>query len=89
VRKPIYGREGSNVSIFAHGIEAAPEHETEGPYDAEGYVYQAYAPLPVFDGNHAVVGSWVIASQPAGIGMREDNGPITRNTSRFVPHLFR
>jgi glutathionylspermidine synthase len=89
VRKPIYGREGSNVSIFAHGMEAAPEHETEGPYDAEGYVYQAYAPLPVFDGNHAVVGSWVIASQPAGIGMREDNGPITRNTSRFVPHLFR
>ncbi len=89
VRKPIYGREGANVSIFAHGSDAAPEHETEGPYDAEGYVYQAYAPLPVFEGNHAVVGSWVIASQPAGIGMREDNGPITRNTSRFVPHLFR
>lgn len=89
VRKPIYGREGANVSILTQGSDAAPEHATEGPYDAEGYVYQAYAPLPVFDGNHAVVGSWVVASQPAGIGMREDNGPITRNTSRFVPHLFR
>jgi glutathionylspermidine synthase len=89
VRKPIYGREGANVSILTHGSNAAPEHETEGPYDAEGYVYQTYAPLPVFDGNHAVVGSWVVASQPAGIGMREDDGPITRNTSRFVPHLFR
>jgi hypothetical protein len=23
------------------------------------------------------------------MGIREDDGPITRNTSRFVPHIFR
>ena len=23
-----------------------------------------------------------------GIGIREDATPVTRNTSRFVPHLF-
>jgi hypothetical protein len=23
------------------------------------------------------------------MGLREDDGPITRNTSRFVPHVFR
>jgi glutathionylspermidine synthase len=89
VRKPIYGREGANVSILDRGGQRAAVAETEGDYGAEGFVYQAYAPLPVFDGNHAVVGSWVVASQAAGIGMREDDGPITRNTSRFVPHLFR
>lgn len=89
VRKPIHGREGANVSLLLHGGGAPPVAQSDGPYDKEGYVYQAYAPLPVFDGNHAVIGSWVIASQAAGIGLREDDGPITRNTSRFVPHLFR
>jgi glutathionylspermidine synthase len=89
VRKPIHGREGANVSLLLQGGDAPPAEQTDGPYDQEGYVYQAYQPLPAFDGNHAVVGSWVVASQPAGIGMREDDGPITRNTSRFVPHLFR
>jgi glutathionylspermidine synthase len=77
------------VSLLLQGGSAPPAEQTDGPYDEEGYVYQAYQPLPEFDGNHAVVGSWVVASQPAGIGMREDDGPITRNTSRFVPHLFR
>jgi glutathionylspermidine synthase len=89
VRKPIHGREGANVSLLLQGGSAPPAAQSDGPYDDEGYVYQAYQPLPEFDGNHAVVGSWVVASQPAGIGMREDDGPITRNTSRFVPHLFR
>ena len=46
-------------------------------------------PLPVFDGNHAVVGSWVIEGKAAGVGMREDERRITHNNSRFVPHYFR
>ena len=40
------------------------------------------------DGNHALVGSWVIEGKPAGIGMREDERRITHNSSRFVPHYF-
>jgi glutathionylspermidine synthase len=89
VQKPIYGREGANIRVFPKGYGDAATAESEGLYGEEGFIYQAYAPLPVFDGNHAVVGSWVVASQAAGIGMREDDGPITRNTSRFVPHFFR
>jgi glutathionylspermidine synthase len=89
VEKPILGREGANVRLFLNGLGAGPSHDAAGPYGAEPRIYQAYAPLADFGGNHAVVGSWVVASQPAGIGMREDDGPITRNTSRFVPHLFR
>ena len=57
--------------------------ETGGDYGAEGFVYQAHAPLPAFDGNYPVIGSWVVASQPAGIGIREDDTAITRDTSRF------
>ena len=57
-------------------------------YGDEGFVYQAYQPLPVFDGNHALVGSWVIDGQSAGMCIREDSSPITSNSSSFVPHYF-
>jgi len=33
-----------------------------------------------------VIGSWVIDGESAGIGIREENSIITKNTSRFVPH---
>ena len=58
------------------------------PYGAEGYVYQAYAPLPDLGGGHVVLGAWVVGDQAAGLCVREDATPITRNTSRFLPHYF-
>lgn len=84
VKKPLFSREGSNVVICAAGKTL----ETSGSYGAEGWVYQEYFPLPVFDGNHAVIGSWIIGGVPAGIGIREDRGPVTTNASRFIPHFF-
>ncbi|MEA3153592.1 MAG: hypothetical protein QOK44_1181 [Betaproteobacteria bacterium] len=84
VRKPLYSREGANVEIHGpRGVYAQP-----GTYGAEGYVSQAYAPLPEFDGNYPVIGSWIVGDLPAGMGIREDITPVTRNTSRFVPHYF-
>ncbi len=85
VRKPIYSREGANIQVLADGQVVA---ETGGLYGAEGFVYQAHVPMPAFDGNYPVIGSWVVASEPAGIGIREDSTAITRDTSRFVPHFF-
>ena len=85
VRKPIFGREGANVQVIDSGQVVA---ETGGAYGAEGFVYQAHAPLPAFDGNYPVIGAWLVASQPAGIGIREDSTAITRDTSRFIPHFF-
>lgn len=84
VRKPKLAREGANVSI----VDGPFRHDSDGGYGAEGFVYQAYAPLPVFGADSVVVGAWVVDGVPAGIGLREDNSPITRNTSRFVPHYF-
>ena len=94
VEKPLLGREGANVRLFERGHAAGATSTSEGEYGGAGVIYQALAPLPVFTGangasNHAVIGAWVIASQAAGMGVREDDGPITRNSSRFVPHLFR
>ncbi|MBP0463531.1 glutathionylspermidine synthase family protein [Roseomonas sp. PWR1] len=80
IAKPIWGREGSNIS--------APGIETDGPYADQPRVWQAYAELPRFGGRYPVIGSWIIDGAPAGIGIREDATPVTRDTSRFVPHLF-
>lgn len=80
ISKPLWGREGANVS--------APGLETDGPYASQPRVWQAYAELPCFDGRYPVIGSWVIGGEPCGIGIREDATPVTRDTSRFVPHLF-
>jgi glutathionylspermidine synthase len=86
VSKPFHSREGANVSIVKDGQTL---DETSGEYGEGPRIYQAYHPLPRFEGRHAVVGSWMVNGYPCGIGIREDSGPITRNTSRFVPHLFR
>jgi glutathionylspermidine synthase len=84
VKKPLYSREGANVTISAGGeTVAAP-----GDYGDEGFIWQAYHELPRFDGHYAVIGAWVVGDAPAGIGIREDSSPITRDTSRFVPHHF-
>lgn len=83
VVKPLLSREGANIRIVS------PWHPTAasgGDYGEEGFVYQEYAPLPEFDGQRPVLGSWIIGQEPAGMGIRESSGPITDNLSRFVPH---
>ncbi|MGP7794750.1 glutathionylspermidine synthase family protein [Sphingomonas sp. CLY1604] len=85
VAKPLLSREGANVSIRRAGEIVA---ETPGDYGEEGYVYQAIYPLPeAAPGCFPVIGSWIVDGAPAGIGIRED-GLITGNTARFVPHVI-
>jgi glutathionylspermidine synthase len=84
VQKPLYSREGANVTVY-RGAEVLREG---GSYGDEGWIYQAYTPLPRFGDSYAVVGSWIVGDEPAGIGIREDLTPITRNSSHFVPHYF-
>ena len=85
VEKPIYSREGANVTIYAgNDIQ---EHN-DGEYGSEGYIYQKYIKLPNFDGNNSVIGSWVIDGESAGMGIRESDNLITNNFSRFVPHII-
>ncbi len=86
VQKPVFSREGANVKVVINGTVA---EETEGEYGEEGFVVQQYAPLPDFNGNHPVIGSWLIGGVPAGMGIRESDGLITNNISRFVPHFFK
>lgn len=85
VRKPLYSREGANVEIVVDGRAVDRDG---GPYGAEGHIRQALAPLPQFDGRHAVIGAWIIGGRACGIGLREDDSAITKNTSRFLPHAI-
>lgn len=92
VRKPLLGREGANVTIYKDGETI---QEVPGEYGEEGWVVQAFAPLPDFvettdDGtvqhHHPVLGVWMIDGEPAGMGIRESDGYVTDNMSNFVPH---
>ncbi|WP_329172808.1 glutathionylspermidine synthase family protein [Streptomyces sp. NBC_01477] len=55
---------------------------------AEGTCYQQLAPLPVFDGNHVVLGAWVVGDEAAGLGIRESAGLVTDAYARFLPHII-
>jgi glutathionylspermidine synthase len=82
VRKPRLGREGSNIQIVAPGYET----QTGGFYGAEGFVYQAFDPLPDFGGYRPALGAWVIGDSAAGLGIRETAGLVTDDGAAFVPH---
>lgn len=62
VVKPIFSREGANVSIIENGktIESV-----EGPYGEEGMIVQQFYPLPKFGDSYTLIGSWLINDQPA------------------------
>ncbi|KQT34982.1 hypothetical protein ASG29_02250 [Sphingomonas sp. Leaf412] len=85
VRKPLFSREGWDIELVAGGDSL---RGPAGGYGAEGHIVQAYAPLPVFDGNHAVVGSWIVGDEPVALSVREDDGAITRDMARYVPHAI-
>ena len=85
VRKPIFSREGANVRIVKGGSVL---EETDGEYDKAPCILQAFAPLPEFDGDYPVIGSWVVGQTACGMGIREDRSRITKNSSRFVPHFI-
>jgi glutathionylspermidine synthase len=85
VRKPLYSREGANVSITVAGSVVDSD---QGPYGAEGFIRQSLATLPQYDGNYTVLGSWVVRGKPCGLSVREDSDPVTRNGSRFLPHAI-
>ncbi len=85
VAKPLLSREGENVAVHRNG----QIHETAGSYGGKPPVYQKLAPIPCIDGNYPVIGSWVVAGESAGIGIREDRQLVTTNASRFLPHFFK
>lgn len=85
IKKPIFSREGANISLLQQGRETAL---SDGPYGEEGFIYQQYNPLPKFGDNYTLIGSWLIDDEAAGISVREDKNVITQDLSRYVPHVI-
>ncbi|UYW26060.1 glutathionylspermidine synthase family protein [Methylorubrum extorquens] len=85
VRKPLLSREGANVEIFSDGARVAG---ADGPYGADGFIRQGLAELPSFDGRRPLLGAWIVGDAPAGLCIRESDGPITGDGALFVPHLI-
>ncbi|MEV0979254.1 glutathionylspermidine synthase family protein [Streptomyces sp. NPDC049915] len=80
VAKPLLGREGDGVTVHEPG--------TAPTLRDEPCCYQQLAPLPAFDGNHVVLGAWVVEDEAAGLGIRESSGLITDEYARFLPHVI-
>jgi glutathionylspermidine synthase len=84
-KKPFFSREGANIELFENDQLIA--HDT-GPYGGGKFIYQELSKLPEFDGKYAVIGSWIVGGEPAGMCLREDSMLVTTNMSNFVPHYF-
>ncbi|MEG1250971.1 MAG: glutathionylspermidine synthase family protein, partial [Citrobacter sp.] len=74
------------VTIF-DGQQQVVEH-AEGDYAEEPMIYQAFQPLPRFGDSYTLIGSWIVDDEACGMGIREDNTLITKDTSRFIPHYI-
>ena len=89
MRKPFWGREGAGIARLAADGTVQEQLPMQGdPEAADAVIYQQAIEMPNFDGFYPVLGVWIVASRACGLGIREDRSAITRNSSRFVPHLF-
>jgi glutathionylspermidine synthase len=85
VAKPFLAREGANIEVVRHGETLA---RSQGEYRDGLTMYQELYPMRDFGSGYPVLGCWVVDGAAAGMGIRED-GLITGNRARFVPHVIR
>ena len=84
VKKPIFGREGGNISILD---ENASELESvEGDYANHKMLYQAYTELTTDSNGDSYQAGVFYAYEACGLGFRK-GGKILDNMSKFVGHL--
>lgn len=85
VAKPFLSREGANIEVVEQGQVIA---RSQGAYRDGLTMYQERYPLRDFGHGYPVLGAWIVNGEAAGMGIRED-GLITGNRARFVPHVIR
>jgi len=86
VKKPIFGREGGNVSILD---ENAQELESaEGEYANHKMLYQAYTELATDKEGESYQAGLFYAYEACGLGFRK-GGKILDNMSKFVGHIVK
>jgi glutathionylspermidine synthase len=81
--KPITSRWGMNIR-YVRNHEVV--ETTDGRYADNPLIYQAAGVVPQFDGQHVVIGSFLVGGQPAGMILRESTSAIVTGEARVVPH---
>lgn len=84
VTKPVLAREGANIEVVERGRTIA---RSEGSYSRNRLIWQQRYPLRDFGHGYPVLGSWIAGATACGLGIRED-GLITGNRARFIPHII-
>lgn len=82
VIKPMLSREGANIDIVQGGRVVK---RTGGDYLGPR-IYQRKAELYEDGGSFAVIGSWVVGDEAAGMVVRDNPQQIVLDTSKVVPH---
>lgn len=86
VSKPIFGREGANVTIIDNNSEVAKE---DGDYAGQPMIYQRYVEFDTdVDGKTYQLGSFM-CNESCGVAFRVSDTPIIVNTSEFVGHYIK
>jgi glutathionylspermidine synthase len=84
VSKPVFGREGGNVSILD---ENSVELESaQGDYENHKMLYQDYTELPTDSAGNSYQAGVFYAYEACGLGFRK-GGKILDNMSKFVGHI--
>jgi len=86
VKKPIFGREGGNVSILDEN--ASELHSVDGDYANHKMLYQAYTELPTDEKGSIYQAGVFYAYEACGLGFRKGS-LILDNMSKFVGHIVK
>ncbi|SFZ98338.1 Similarity with glutathionylspermidine synthase, group 2 [hydrothermal vent metagenome] len=86
VKKPIFGREGGNVSILDENQISL--EEIDGDYANHKMIYQAYTELPTDSEGQSYQAGVFYAYEACGLGFRK-GGKILDNMSKFVGHIVK
>ncbi len=86
VQKPIFGREGGNVTILNE--DSSTMESVEGDYENHKMVYQAYTELATDAQGQSYQAGVFYAYEACGLGFRK-GGKILDNMSKFVGHLVK
>ena len=80
----------AEVKTYGNGVSdhAQPIRISELNANPNSYVDQRVKVVGLVDDICPMMGCWVVASEPAGLCIREDRSLVTGDDARFIPHLI-
>ena len=85
VKKPLFGREGANISIIEP--DGSTSFETAGDYGSEKFIYQEFSEFNSHQ-NELYQAGVFFAYEGCGLGFRK-GGLVLDNCAKFVGHIIK